>query len=181
MRPAARRVLLQQRAHRVGDLAPPAVPDRDVDLGPADPVAGALLRRLERGGGRGGQQVERAHDAQPPGVALLGQLDDQVLDDLQQRVELGRRPAQVVGRQQVERHVLDDVPGHTSRADSLDLLRADPVPVVGVDVAHLLGPPAVAVAHDADMARHRLAGELGRQAPFVDGVDEIAQIHHYAD
>ena len=73
-RAAVRRVLQQQRADRVGDLAPAAVPDRDVDLGAAAAVPGALLGGLERGGVLRGQHVERADHPQPPGVAVLGQL-----------------------------------------------------------------------------------------------------------
>ena len=50
----------------------------------------------------------------------------------------------------------------------LDLRGADPVPVVGVDVAHLPGPPPVAVAHDPDVARRRLARERARSRALVD-------------
>jgi hypothetical protein len=92
MVPPRARVLVEQRPHRVGDLAPSAVADGHVHPGSAGTVAGALLGRLERDRVVGRQQVQRADHPQPPRVAVLGQLAGEVLDDLQQRVQfLGRR------------------------------------------------------------------------------------------
>jgi hypothetical protein len=45
------------------------------------------------------------------------------------------------------------------------------VTVVGVDEAHLAGPAAVAVAHDADVLGHGLAGQLAGQPTFIHAVE----------
>ena len=173
-------MLVQQRPYRVGDLLPPAVADRGVDLYPAGPVDGALLGGLERRRGTGRQQVQRADDAQPPRVAVLGQLGDQVLDDGEERIELGGRPAQIVGGQQVQRDQLDPA-GLVAPAQQVQYPPgADPVPVVRVDVPHLLGPPAVAVAHHADVQRPRLATQYRGQPPLVHRVGELTEAHVYA-
>jgi hypothetical protein len=117
-----------------------------------------------------------AHHPQPPRVAVLGQFGGQVLDDRQQRIELGGRPLQVVGGQQVERDVADA--GRVAPAEQLlDPGRADPVAVVRVDVPHLTRPPAIAVTHDADMPRHRLAGQLAGEASLVERIDQGPQSH----
>ena len=124
-----RGVLAEQGADGVGDLAAAAVPDRDVDQHPVD-VAGGLLGRLELLGGGGGQQVERADRVHPP-APLVGQRLDGVLDDLEQRVQLGRRPVEVVGREQPERDDLDaDLVAPAEQR--LDVVRAGLVPVRGV-------------------------------------------------
>jgi hypothetical protein len=169
-------VLVQQRAYGVRDLPPAPVPHGDVDLRPADPLLGTLLGGLERGRRLGGQQVERTDHAQPPGVALLGELYHQVLDDLQQRVELAGWPAKVVGGEQIEGNVPDT--GLIAPVQHmLDLGSADPVTVIRVDVAHLSGPSPVAVAHDTDMPRYGLASELRRQPPLVHGVEKVPHSH----
>ena len=99
---------------------------------------------------RGGQQVERADDAQPPPAAGPAQLVDDITDDLQQRLQLVGRAAQVVGGEQEQRDDLDArlvAPAEQVR----DLGRADPVPVVDVDEAGVAGPAAVAVQHQRDV------------------------------
>ena len=176
MRPAGTGVLVQERADRVGDLAPAAVPDRHVDHHPAGTVGGRRLGRLERGGGRRRQDVERADRAQLPRVSVGGQVPGQILDDPQQRIEFGGRPAQVLGAEQVERDVPDTGLVTPARARSLIFDSADAVAVVRVDVAHLPRPPAVAVAHQPDVVRMRLARERGDQPPLVDRINQIPHV-----
>src|SRR5690606_8246435 len=84
--------------------------------------------------------------------------------------------AQVVRGEQVQR---DDADAGlvTPVQHVLDLGGADPMPVVGIDEPHLSGPSAVSVAHHADVARHRLSGELGLQPPLVYRVEQLPQSH----
>ena len=63
-------------------------------------------------------------------------------------------------------------------SSSLTRAGADPVAVVGVDVAHLARPAAVSVAHDPDVLRHRLAGQFSGEPPLVERVDQGPQTHH---
>ena len=84
-----RGVLGEQRPDRVGDLAPAAVPDGDVDHQSLD-VAGAVGRLLEAARSRGREQVERADGVQPPAL-LLGQRLHGVGDDVEQRRRAHRR------------------------------------------------------------------------------------------
>ena len=168
---------LQQRAHRVGDLAAPAVGDRDVDddAGPAGRALGGLL---EDPGGVAGQQVERADDVERPAVLGPGEVGDDALDDAQQRAELGLGAGQVVGRQQPERDDLDA--GVVAPAEQVDdLVGAALVAVVDARRPDHAGPAAVAVEHQPDVARHRrgLTGEAARQPALVQLVGDVAQPH----
>src|SRR5689334_676153 len=98
-------VLLQHRADGVGDLAPTAVADRDVDQQAVD-VAGRIRGLLELVRRLGRQQVQRADGVEPP-AAGGGQPGDGGLDDPQQRGELGGGTVEVVGGQQPEGDDLD--------------------------------------------------------------------------
>src|SRR2546421_124117 len=51
-----------------------------------------------------------------------------------------------------------------------------PVPVVGIDVAHLPGPSTVAVTHHADVQRARLALQRTGHPPGVDGVGHVLEV-----
>jgi len=89
-------VLLQQAADRVRDLLAAAVADSDVDV-----QAGALRRGsprlLEHPRRAVGEQVERADRMHPPRLAGPGELGDHLLDHLEQRLELFRGTAEIVG------------------------------------------------------------------------------------
>ena len=148
-------VLGQQRSDGVGDLPPSAVADGEVH-GRARPVAGVLLRLLEDGDA----SPAAAPPARPSPAAATaargGQVAGDVLDDPQQRGQLGLRPAQVVGGEQEERDDLDArLVAPAQQVD--DLVRAPAVPVVDVLEADGPGPAAVAVHDHADVA--------GRSAP----------------
>jgi hypothetical protein len=172
-------MLGQQRADRVGDLAPAAVADRDVDL-QARLAVGALLGGFQRVRGAGGQQVQRADHLQPPRAGDRGQAVHHVLDDLQQRVQLGRRAGQVVGGQQPQGdHVDAGVPAPGQQVH--DAVGAHPVAVVDVLEAGLAGPPAVPVQDHPDVPGHRSAGQLAQQPPLVQRVDDLNGPHERAD
>ena len=80
-------VLLQQRPYGVGDLAPPAVADGDVDDAARRRRAVASAASLSRRAVSRGQQVERADRVQPP-APLRREVGDRVLDDPSSRPEL---------------------------------------------------------------------------------------------
>src|SRR5207245_3292122 len=128
-------VLLQQAAHRIGDLAPTPIADRYVDQ-QTGLVAGLLLRLLEHAHGGVGQQVERTHRVHAPGVVRRGQVTHGVLDDGEQAGELVTRTAEVVGGQQPQRHDLDAAGGAPTE-QVLDLVRTAALP--GADVVSAAG------------------------------------------
>lgn len=101
---ATARLLDEQRAHRISDLTPTSIPNRDVH-NQAGCVGCGLTGIFQDAGGLVGQQVEGADGLDVPAVG--GELADGVLDDRQQRVQLRGGAVQVVGGQQPERDVLD--------------------------------------------------------------------------
>ena len=119
----------EQRPHGVGDLAPAAVPDGDVDQHPVD-VAGGLLGGLEPLGGRGGQQVERAHRVQPPARWSASESTASSMIS-SSGCELRGGAVEVVGREQPQGDDLDaDLLAPAEQR--LDVGGAGPVPVRGV-------------------------------------------------
>jgi hypothetical protein len=169
-RGALGRLVVQQRAHRVGDLAPAAVADRDVHV-QAGHVRGAGGRVLERPRGVRGQQVQRTDRVHAP-AAGVRDVVDQPLDDREQRRQLGRRPVEVVGGQQPQRDDLDtDLVAPAE--DLLDLVGAGP-PAARLRSAGRLRPPAVAVEDDPDVARDLLGVQRSRDASRVEAVQQVS-------
>src|ERR1700733_3331476 len=172
-RGAPGRVVLQQRADRVGDLPPPAVADRNVDqraLIGAGLSAGVLqhLDRLAR------QHVQRAHRVHPalPGDQAL----DGALDDAEQRVEFAGGPLDIFGRKQPQGDHLDA--GFPAPADQLEyFIGTLTVTVAHVEKAGGSSPPPVPVAHDAYMARNRVGRERGLQPALIQTVDQVTKSH----
>ena len=168
-----RGVLLEERAHGVRDLAPPAVADGDVDEHAVD-VAGAVLGGLEPARRLRGQEVEGADGVDPPAVGR-GERVDGLLDDAEERAQLGLGTVEVVGGEQPERHDLDadlvaprEEVGDVVGAGLVALARAGPAGT---------RPAPVAVEHDADVAGHRGRAELLGEAAGVRGVQDVTEPH----
>ena len=150
-------VLQQQLPHRVGDLLPPAVADRHVELRPGRSDRARRGRREPVGHPRGSRSSAPTTRSRH-GSAGSAQLVDDVVDDLEQRVELVGRAVEVVGGQQEQRDDLDA--GLLAPAQQVgDLGRTDPVAVVDVDESRVARPAPVAVEHERDVAR------AGRRRP----------------
>src|SRR5437868_3106170 len=89
-------LLDEQRAHRISDLTPTSIPNRDVHNQAG--CAGCGLGRVFQDTGRLiGQQIEGADGPDVPAVG--GEPSDSVLDNLQEWSQFGGGPAQVVSRQ----------------------------------------------------------------------------------
>src|SRR4029077_12949191 len=94
----------------------------------------------------------------------------------QQRLELAGRAAQVVGRQPPQGDHLDAV--LLAPLEQLeDLVGTLLVPPADVRYARRPGPPAVAVAHHADVVRDRGRRQAPLEPPLIETVDELAQSH----
>src|SRR5580704_1811935 len=166
-------LLLQQGAHRVGDLPPPPVPHRHVDEQPGL-VRGRVGRVLQHPDGVAGQQVERADRVHVP--LLRHQALHGVLDDLQQRHQLGRGAGQVVGGQQPQGDHLDAaLPAPVEQLE--DLVRALAVAAADVAESRRLGPPAVPVAHHPDVPRDGVRRQCSGKPPLVEPVDQVTKSH----
>src|SRR5690606_11269312 len=166
-------LLAQVRPHGVGDLVPPAVADRDVDLKTVD-RGRALLRVPQRAREPLGEQVLAPHDAQPP-AARVGEGADRVLDDVEQRGERLLRAGEVVRRGHPQRHDLDTqvlAPAEELR----DLVRA-PAVTGRRGLPERARPPAVPVEDDAHVARDALVREGRGKATLVESVDGAGQTH----
>ena len=163
----------QQVAHGVGDLAAPAVADGDVDGHPVD-VLRALGRGAEARSGLGWQQVEGADDLEVP-VPGLGEVGDGRLDDLEERGELLLGAAQVVGREEPERDVLDA--RLTAPSSSSSILSAPAWWPLRRPGSAGPRPAPVAVEHDGDVPWERLLGEVLEDSALVRAVDHIAPPH----
>ena len=101
---------------------------------------------------------------------------DGVLDDPQQRLELGARPPQVVCGQQPEGDDLDA--GFPAPLEQLeDLVGALLVAAGHVEQAHGPGPPAVAVAHHADVPGNHLRGQGTFEPARVEPVNQATKSH----
>ena len=167
-------MLGEQGADGVGDLLPSAVADGEVHRG-ARPVAGVLLRLLEDGDRLRRQDLRRAHRPHLPPASRAGQVDGDVLDDLQQRAELALGPAQVVRGEHEQRDHRDArVVAPAQQVD--DLVGTAPVPVGDVLQADGPRPAPVAVHDHADVAGDVGALERAGQAPFVDHGEHIADL-----
>ena len=167
-------VLGQQRADGVGDLPPSPVADGQVDRRPR-PVAGVLLGLLEDGDRLRRQHLVRAHRAHLPPAPGAGQVDGDVLDDLQQRAELGLRPPQVVGREHEEGDDADA--GVVAPAEQVgDLVGAAPVAVGDVLQPDGPGPAPVPVHDHADVVRQVRALQRAGQPPLVDLGERLAHL-----
>ncbi len=167
-------VLLQQRAHGVGDLAAPAVADGDVDEHPVD-VTGVVLGRLEPGRGVG----RAAGRAPRPGGCASGASRRASSTAFSMMPSSGSqlllRAVEVVGRQQPQGDDLD--PDLVApRQEVRDLVGTRLVTLARPGAAGL-GPAAVAVEHDADVARDGRGVELPGEATGVGGIEDVAQPH----
>jgi hypothetical protein len=172
-RRAARGVLVQQRAHRVGDLPPAAVSDRDVDQ-QARVFRGGLRGVLEHAGRLAREEVQRTHRVQVP--APGDQPTDCLLDDPEQRLELGGGPRQVVGGQQPQGDHLHA--GFTAPLEQLeDLVGALLVADTHIEQPGRPGPPPVAVTHHADVPRNRRRGQGSFEPASVEPVDQATKSH----
>ena len=121
-----------------------------------------------------GQQVQRAHRVHVP--ALGDETADRVLDDPQQRLELGGRPGEIVGGQQPQGDDLDA--GFPAPLEQLeDLVGALLVAAGHVEQAGGPGPPAVAVTHHADMPRDRPRGQGTFEPARVEPVNQATKSH----
>jgi len=108
--------------------------------------------------------------------ALGDQALHRALDDPQQRLDLGGRAGEVVGREQPQRDHLDA--GLAAPREQLeDVIGALLVAGAHVGQAHGPGPPPVAVQDHPDVARNRVPGERRFQPPLIEPVDEIAKSH----
>ena len=113
----------------------------------------------------------------------LGERGDDVLDDAEQRVELGRRPVEVVGREQPQRDHLDaDLLAPLQQR--LDVGGAGGVTLRGAG-ADRPGPAAVAVEHHPDVLGQLVLGQGVEHARLVRGVqdasDAFLPLSHGAD
>src|SRR5690606_27604295 len=158
---APARLLDEQRAHRISDLTPTSIPNRDVH-NQAGSAGCGLTRVFQDTGGLIGQEVEGADGLDVPAVG--GELADGVLDDLQQRFELAGGPVQVVGGQQPQRDDLD--PRLRAPRQQLgDLLGAALVPGVDVGQPHRPGPTPVPVQYHADVPGDDVGRQVGLDPP----------------
>jgi len=158
---------------RFGPLATPAaVADGEVHV-QAALVGGAVLCRIERGDERLGQAGIRPDMLHPP-VAVVRELLRELGDDLEQVRELGARPvAEVVAREQVERHDLDAEV--VAPLEELAHLRgARPMTVRCGVVAELLGPAPIAVDDHRDVLRQGRGVEAAAEPVLVEAVEDAA-------
>jgi hypothetical protein len=105
-----------------------------------------------------------------------GELVDDVGDDLEQRLQLVVRAAQVLGGQQPQ----GDHPDTCLAAPIEqvgDVRRTGPVPLGRVAEPGLAGPAPVAVEHHPDVVRDLRAQQLPGELAFVDAVDQRREPH----
>ena len=124
--------------------------------------------------GAAGQQIQRAHGVHVPAVG--DQPADGALDNPQQRLELGGRARQVVRRQQPQGdHFNASFPAPLEQLE--DLVRALLVPAGHVEQSGGPGPPAVAVAHHADVPGNRLRRQGTFEPARVEPVNQATKSH----
>ena len=112
----------------------------------------------------------------PPGLLGGSEIAHRLLDDREQLRDLGRRPGEVVVRQQPER---DDLDARLAAPVEQvgDVVGAGLVPARDVVGAAACGPATVAVEDDPDVARPWCIGEVRDQPALVDAVDQVANVH----
>ena len=172
---AGLRVLVQQRADRVGDLLPAAVADRDVDREPA-PVHGPLGRGLEHVRGLRRQQVERADQLDPPAgcrSAARSSTSSSMIRSSGCSSASGRDRLSVDSSQSVT----TSTPASAHQRSRSSILSAPAWWPKLTSPAPRPRPAPVAVAHDPDVAGHRTAGQLAAQPPFVHRVEQVTRRH----
>ena len=168
-------VLRDDAAHRVDDLVPAPVSDREVDVQPVV-AARPLLGLGQHPGELGGQQVAPADVLHAPvasGRELVGELGD----DLDEVGQLLRSRACAGCRWRAGRARRRGCPtsSHHSRNSRIFAAPAR-WPCAAVRVAELPRPAAVAVDHHRDVAGHVLGREMPPQPVDVEPIEGTASL-----
>ena len=170
---ALRRLFQQQRAHGIGELLAAAVADAHVHPH-AIGSGGAVGRGLEAPGRLWWQQLETAHQSEPP-PSVGREPVDQAFDGSEDARELSLRTLQVVGGEHPERHRAD--PELVAPLQELIDLRGAGL-VAALEVASgVLRPAPIAVDDGTHVTRETGVIEATQQSALVGAVEKVAHVH----
>ena len=147
----------------------------DVPCAACDCSSALVLQLLQPAGGAGGEQIERTDRVHAP-AAGGGDLSGDVLADAEDLGQLRRRtPDQIVGGQQPQRD--DTHADFLAPAEEFEDLRAAGTVPLAREQPRFLGPAAISVQDDADVARNGRGIQRAGDPALIGAVQQLAYVH----